>query len=192
MKLFRQTKRLVIRPLELRDFENWRQAFSSLRPAQTPWDETNWKASELTRAKFKQLLLRQKREMREGSYYNFAVFRADDGIMIGNVSLMEVQRGPHQSAYLGYRILNPFWRQGFATEACRGVIELAFRELKLHRLEAGISPSNRVSLRVARRLGMRREGVTRNRLYLYGAWQDLVLYAVTSEDRGEKFRFPVR
>ena len=102
--------------------------------------------------------------------------------LVGGVSLMEVSRGISQTCYLGYRIFNAHWGKGFAAEAARAAIDIGFKELKLHRIEAGIEPDNRRSLKLARRLKMRREGLKKRALYLRNQWIDLVMYTLTTED----------
>lgn len=176
------TKRLIIRPLEAQDHENWQQAYSCQYPPRNEWDITNWKESELTRAKFKEILKIEKKLREQDKYYHFGIFRKDDGVLIGSISLMDVSRGVFQNAYLGYRIFNNYWGQGYAQESCQAALYLAFRNLKLHRVEAGISPNNPRSIRVAKALGMRREGLSKRRIYVEKKWIDLSLYAITVEE----------
>jgi ribosomal-protein-alanine N-acetyltransferase len=52
------------------------------------------------------------------------------------------------------------------------VVRDAFRRLGLHRLEANIQPGNRASIRLARRLGFRREGYSPRYLKIQGRWRD--------------------
>lgn len=190
LSYFKKTKRLILRPLDLHDYENWQQAHSSMRAPQNDWDETNWIASELTVKKFKAHLTTQKLCRVQDRFYEFGVFRKDDGVLIGTVSLMDVSRQIFQNAYLGYRIFNNHWGQGYATEACKAALEIAFKELKLHRVEAGIAPANKASLKVAKKIGLRKEGLSLRRLFVHGAWTDLVLYCGTCEEFGFKFKFP--
>lgn len=178
----KSTKRLIVRPLELRDHENWRQAYSCQYPPQNQWDSTNWKETELTLAKFKTLLKTEKEQRARDTYYHFGVFRKDDGILIGSVSLMDISRGLFQNAYLGYRIFNNHWGQGYAQESCKAAIQIAFKNLKLHRVEAGIEPKNPKSIRVAKALGMRKEGLSKRRLLIDRRWIDLEIYALTKEE----------
>lgn len=184
----RKTKRLILRPLELHDYENWQQAYSSLRPAQNEWDEGPWKESELTLAKYKKFLKSLKELNKKDQYYNFGIFRKDDGVLVGFISLMNVSRAIFQNAYLGYRIFNNYWDEGFASEACRAGIDIAFKDLKLHRIEAGIEPHNKRSIRVAKAIGLRKEGLSSKRLLVQGKWKDMLIYAGTCEDFKIKYK----
>jgi ribosomal-protein-alanine N-acetyltransferase len=58
---------------------------------------------------------------------------------------------------LTYAIERRSWRQGYATEACRALIDFAFDQLKLRRLVTGCNPNNEAAMRLQARLGMRSE-----------------------------------
>ncbi|MGE5085172.1 MAG: GNAT family N-acetyltransferase [Bacillota bacterium] len=189
LPLSKKTSRLIIRALELYDYENWAQAHAILRPPQNEWDETNWVESELTLQKFKTLLKEEQQLRLHDKTYRFGIFRKDDGVLLGTVALMDISRGIFQNAYLGYRIFNIYWEQGYATEACQAAMEIAFKKLKLHRVEAGIAPANKASIKVAKKLGLKKEGLSRRRIFNNKKWCDLILFAATTEDFGIKFRF---
>lgn len=72
--------------------------------------------------------------------------------------------------------------RGYATEAMAAVIELAFGEVGLHRVYADIDPRNAPSLRVAERLGMRREGHLVESLWLKGEWVDSVFFGLLDRE----------
>lgn len=182
MPLSKKSSRLIVRPFEKTDYENWVQAYSCLRPAQNEWDETNWAESQLTKQKFSEMLKNEKKQRLADRLYNYGIFRKDDGVLLGSVSLMDVSRGVFNNAYLGYRIFNIYWGQGYAQEACRATLDIAFKNLKLHRVEAGISPRNKKSIRTARGLDMRYEGLSKRRLFFNGKWEDMMIYALTKEE----------
>ena len=182
------TERLLIRPLEFHDHENWRQAYTMMRPALSEWDESPWKESQLTKLKFRELVTAQRKLRKQDRFYAYGVFLKDDGVLIGFVDIMDVSRGRFQNAFLGYRIFNPYWGNGFASEAARAAVEIAFRDLKLHRIEAGIEPHNKTSIKVAKSIGLRKEGLSPKRLWSKGRWIDLLIYAATTEDFGIKYK----
>lgn len=108
------------------------------------------------------------------------------GELAALVNLTEIVRGVFQNAYVGWRTHPRLLGQGYATEAVRGCLELAFRPqpqgLGLHRIQANILPDNLASRRVAERCGMREEGVARRYLLIRGEWRDHVMYARTAEE----------
>ncbi|QLY24307.1 GNAT family N-acetyltransferase [Bdellovibrio sp. KM01] len=190
--LYKETKRLILRHLEPYDYENWSQAFSSMRPPQSEWDETSWTLSELTKAKFKEKLRKELKRRAADSAYELSVFRKDDGMLIGHVAIDGIIRGNFQNGVLGYRIFNNFWGEGYATEACAAAMQLAFKELKLHRVEAFIEPDNKPSLKVAKKIKLRKEGLSIRRVFFKKKWIDLSVFAATSEDYGIKYKFPLK
>lgn len=78
----------------------------------------------------------------------------------------------HRSAELGYWIGMPFWGLGLATEAAAAVVEFAFRDLELNRVQACHLPQNGASGRVLAKVGMVREGLYRERYFRDGRFQD--------------------
>lgn len=180
--LFKKSTRLTLRPLAPFDHINWQQAYTNMHAALNRWDESPWRDSELTEKKFKTLLKEQQKMAQLDQAYHFGVFLNDDGQLIGFVDLMNVSRGAFQNAYIGYRIFNPYWGYGFAQEAIQLAHEIAFKKLKLHRLEAGIAPDNKASIKVAKKCGYRKEGLSKKRLLVHKKWEDMLIFAQTIED----------
>jgi RimJ/RimL family protein N-acetyltransferase len=56
---------------------------------------------------------------------------------------------------LTYALGRAHWKQGYATEACRALIDYAFRELRIPRLAYAVSGANPNSYNLMRRLGFR-------------------------------------
>ena len=123
-----------------------------MRPPQNTWDLGPRTSKTLTMTDFKKILRTQSEKRKLDSFYDLGVFDKS-GHLVGGVSLMEVARGISQTCFLGYRIFNGYWGRGYAKEAVKAIIEIGFEDLKLHRIEAGIEPNNRRSLKLASRLG---------------------------------------
>ncbi len=184
--LIRKTQRLVIRPLQAKDYKAWKEANLQMSKPQNTWDFGPRLPETLNRANYNNILRTQAKNRKQDYIYDLAVFNKK-GQFIGAVSLMEVSRSISQTCFLGYRIFNRHWGQGYANEAVKAIIDIGFKDLKLHRIEAGIEPNNRRSLNLAKSLKMRREGVKKRALFLRNKWVDLVMYSLTCEDVGHKF-----
>jgi RimJ/RimL family protein N-acetyltransferase len=184
--LFCKTERLVVRLLELKDFEAWREAHRKMDKSQNTWDLGPKPEHELTKATFRKLISRQTKLSKKDHHYRLAVFDKN-GALVGGVSIMEVARGISQTAFLGYRIFNSYWRMGYGKEAVKAILDIGFDDIKLHRIEAGVEPKNIRSIRLAKSLGMRREGLKKRAIYLRNQWVDLLMFTVTCEDLDKKF-----
>lgn len=183
-----KTKRLKIRFFQTRDFLAWRNAYLNLPKPRNRWDQKQRGPKELTRERFKKIVETGGERRAQGVYFDFIAFDSATGEIIGFVSLMDIARGVFQNAYLGYYLLNTHWGKGLAQEMTEAVITIGFKYLKLHRIEAGIELGNKRSEKLARRLGLRKEGVSKRRLYLNKKWRDMLVYALTSEERGYKHK----
>lgn len=183
-----KTKRLIIRPLNEHDYEIWKEAYTSMLPPKNIYDTANRKKFNLKKSDFKKLLAQNVKYRKTEEFLDYAVIDKKTGKFIGRVSLMNVVRSVTQSAFLGYGLFNNYWGQGYAEEAVNGFIKLAFTKYKLHRVVAGIEPKNKLSIKLAKKLGMRREGLSKNIILLRGQWLDLVQYALTCEDRKIKWK----
>lgn len=186
--LYRQTDRLTLRPLKLSDYSLWRDTYIDLKDAKNRWDQGPKDPEDLSKFEYIKILNFQKKRRNSDTFYDLAVF-TNQGEFIGQVSLMEVSRGISQTAFLGYRIFNTHWGQGFAHEAVTAIIDIGFKDLNLHRIEAGIEPRNKRSIRVAKALNMREEGLKKNALYLRSKWVSILMYTLTCEDLGIKYEF---
>ena len=67
-------------------------------------------------------------------------------------------------------------------EAARVILDLAFADLGLHRVEARLDARNDRSAALCERLGMRREAHFVRNEWFKGAWSDLLVYAVLAEE----------
>ena len=72
---------------------------------------------------------------------------------IGAVGLRFPEGG--ETGYLGYWLGEPYWGQGYGTEAARTAVEYGFRTLNVARVRAGRDPDNAATLRIFEKLGFR-------------------------------------
>ena len=86
------------------------------------------------------------------------------------------------TAEIWYLLAPGEWGRGYVTEASRALVEIGFRDLKLHRIWASCLPENPGSSGVLERLGFRREGHHKANLLIHGEWRDSYTYAVLSSE----------
>jgi ribosomal-protein-alanine N-acetyltransferase len=101
--------------------------------------------------------------------------------LIGFVNVNNIVRGGFQSGYLGYGAFASHAGRGLMTEGLRAVIDVAFGDLGLHRLEANIQPGNARSIALVQRLGFDKEGFSRRYLRIDGDWRDHERWALLAD-----------
>lgn len=166
----------VIRVPDMSDYEQWARLRAESRDFLTPWEPT-WPANDLTRTAFRGRIRQYWRDIDEDAAYPYFIFDRNGDVLVGALTLSNVRRGVAQTATLGYWIGEPFARQGYMTSAVRMILELAFRHIGLHRVEAGCLPHNQASIRLLQKCGFEREGLARGYLKIAGEWRDHLLFA---------------
>jgi len=114
--------------------------------------------------------------------YPFGIFLKETDELIGDVTLMEVLRGPLQSCFIGYMLDRDYNGKGIMTEAVGLAVDYAFGTLKLHRIEAGVMPHNLGSMRVLEKAGFHKEGIARKNVKINGKWEDHQVLAIVNEE----------
>jgi len=91
-------------------------------------------------------------------YGMWAVEDKRTGTFIGRIGLHNPEGWP--ALEVGWLLDRAHWGQGLATEGGRAAMTFAFDRLTLERISSVIHPQNAASIRVAEKLGMRRERTT--------------------------------
>ena len=180
--------RVELRALKGADFAAWHAVRVRSRDWLEPWEPTPDPGSPdpvQDSEAFRARCGAWERQRHFDSAYGFGMFLRD-GTFIGEVSLGSVQRGPFQSAFVGYWVDAGHAGQGFIPEGVAIILRYGFEEIGLHRIEAAIVPRNSASRRVVEKLGMREEGMAERFLQIRGTWEDHVRYAMTLEEWDER------
>ncbi|MFI8991581.1 GNAT family N-acetyltransferase [Streptomyces antimycoticus] len=134
-------------------------------------------ARESTVEAFEGYLKRFEQPTQEG----FVICLRNTAAIVGGVNINNIVRGSLQSGTLGYTAYASTTGRGYMTEGLWLVIQHAFVELGLHRLEANIQPDNITSLNLVTRLGFQREGYSAAFQFINGEWRDHERWAITAE-----------
>lgn len=118
----------------------------------------------------------------EGMSARFFIVSGKEETILGACNLSDIIRGAFQACHLGYSVDKDAQGQGIMGEALELIIEYAFGELDLHRIEANYLPSNERSAKLLQRRGFEINGSARDYLFIGGAWRDHVLTSLTNAD----------
>lgn len=171
---------VFLRAPEARDYSEWADVREKSQGFLTPWEPT-WAADELSRGSFRYKLRRYSEDARDDKAYAFFVFREEDGLLTGGVTLSNLRRGVAQAGSLGYWCGQSFAGRGYTTAAVRAVARFAFDHLELHRLEAACQPENAASRAVLGKAEFVLEGQAKSYLKINGAWRDHLLFGRVNE-----------
>ena len=116
----------------------------------------------------------------QGNSLCWAVTLKGQDEMIGKCILFQFSQDNHR-AEIGYILNRNYWRQGLMQQALEAVIDFAFNTLSLHRIEADVDTENAGSLGLLEKLGFKREGLFRERWFVYDEWQDSVMLGLINK-----------
>ena len=120
-------------------------------------------------------------DWKKGINYDFGIFDAKDGTLIGGCGINGISRLTLH-ANLGYWVRTSRMGRGVAPTATKMLAKWAFEALKLNRIEILVAVGNERSLRTALKAGATCEGVLRNRLPVNGKVGDAVMHSLIPTD----------
>ncbi|MDM5219425.1 GNAT family N-acetyltransferase [Peribacillus sp. NJ11] len=112
--------------------------------------------------------------------YEFAVTDKETGELFGAIALSNNKIFNHGE--IAYWIGEPFWGNGYATEAAQSILQFAFEEKKLHKVFARYFLSNLASGKVMEKIGMKKEGMLKEHVIKDSKYEDLVYYGIINEN----------
>jgi ribosomal-protein-alanine N-acetyltransferase len=171
-----ETERLVLRRLEKRDaydmYEYAKDPEASRFLTWNPHPNLSY-----TKAYVKFLI----KKYRTCEYFDWAVVEKSSGKFIGTCGF-SVFSPENRKAEIGY-VLNPdFHGFGYGIEAVRKVIDYAFSELLLHRIEARCIEENKSSIKLLEKCGFILEGIGKDELFLKDEFKTIHHFAKINPD----------
>jgi len=123
---------------------------------------------------------------RAGQFYDWGVIDRQSEHLIGTCGFSQIDPA-NRCAEIGYVLSPDYWGKGIAAEALTALLNFAFCELKMRRVEAKYMVENTASRRVMEKCGMTFEGVLRSKLFVKGLFRDIGVCSILS---GEYFASP--
>jgi RimJ/RimL family protein N-acetyltransferase len=173
-----RTERLVLRPFTDADFDALYAMRSSPEVARyLYWDpQTEAQVRETLATKRKRLSIHA-----EGDVLALAAEHRATGEVVADVILQFVSERDSLGE-IGYIVHPDHAGQGYATEATRPLLAIAFDDLHLHRVIGQVEARNVASARVLEKLGMRREAHFVENEFVKGEWQSEVVFAILGRE----------
>jgi len=175
-----ETERLILRGLEREEWDKLQDYIIRNRNFLKEWEPLR-EESYYQRESLEKTINSENESYESRSSLCLYIFNKGEDRIIGSASLTNMVYGVFQSCFLGYKLDEREINQGKMTEALGKLIDIAFTEYGLHRIEANIMPRNIRSVRVAEKLGFMNEGLSRKYLKIMGTWEDHIHYVLLSE-----------
>jgi RimJ/RimL family protein N-acetyltransferase len=171
-----ETERLTLRELSPED-----------APAMQAWrnSPTQWRYQAIEPAEFSNSAerianyLKYRGDGERRRIYDYVARLKSDGSVIGGVSL---GRSHPAIASLGVGVAASCAGRGYGSELARAMLAFGFGDLRLNRIEADVALENQPCIRVLEKIGMQREGVSRDCIFAQGRWWTEARYAMLACD----------
>lgn len=120
------------------------------------------------------------------SYYRWTIETKKEHKLLGTIYL-NIHDEKAKTAGIDYWIREDEWGKGYTTEAAKCILDFAFNNLELNRIESSGSVNNPGTLKVMEKIGLNYEGIRKNAyFYYYGGISDMAYYGLTKEEYQEK------
>ena len=167
----RNSQRLLIRPIGSGDLNNIFGGLSN--PELTRFYGVHYDTVEACNTQMD--WYRTLEEERKG--YWWAVCLKEDRTFIGAGGFNNLDK-THKKAEFGFWLMPEYWGKGYMQEAASMMIDTAFDEWGLHRIEGFVESENFACKKAISKLGFMHEGTMRECERKDGAWISLDIYAI--------------
>ena len=168
---------LYLKSLELREAEELLLLIDANRPYLREW--LPW--LDMTRSIDEMIVFVESTLRQLASNQGFQTAIWHHGQIVGIIGYHHLEWA-NRSTCIGYWLDERYQGRGFMTKACRALVDYAFDEWKLNRIEIRCAEENLKSRGIPDRLGFRAEGLLREAEWLYDHYVHHVVYALLAKD----------
>lgn len=178
-----ETDAVMLRPISEKDIAALFNLFSSEKVTRFMDIEKLINVSEAG-----QLVAFFREKLVSGEGMRWGICQADNDMLIGTCGLDHISK-THYKAEIGYDLLPVYWGKGIMTAALGLLLQHAFEELGLNRIEAVVDPGNKLSIQLLERLGFQREGMLRQAYFQKGKFVDEMLFSLLRGEYNNEVHF---
>jgi [ribosomal protein S5]-alanine N-acetyltransferase len=171
-----ETERLILRKITLNDVQDVFNYASEPDVSRfVPWEAHQ---SIEDSYNFINYILKQ---YEEGKLAPWAIELKQNKKVIGTIDF--VAWFPHHfRAEIGFILSKEYWGMGLMVEAAAKVIQFGFEKMELNKIEASCMVENVQSQGVLQKLGMRLEGISRQKYFIKGKFRDMANYSILKSE----------
>jgi len=130
---------------------------------------------------FERFIAWSNRERALGTHVCFAIVPHGMDAPVGIFQVRQLEPG-FATAEWGFAIASAFWGTGLFMDGARLVVDFAFDEIQVHRLEARAAVLNGRGAGALKKIGAVPEGILRKSLLRNGEYLDQALWTIIEED----------
>ncbi len=116
----------------------------------------------------------QKKKRKNNYAYDYSILL--NGKLVGAVGI-KINQQRKFIGEIGYFIDEKYWGKGITTKAVKSLEKIAFKKLKIRRIEIIMYPMNKASEKVAIKCGYKKEGLMKKAVAHFNTYRDVFLYA---------------
>ena len=120
-------------------------------------------------------------EYSSGEGLRFSIMLRNSHTFVGSVKLYEFF-DQNRRCDVGYALLPAHWGKGYLAEAMVALLDYAFADLNMNRIEADIDPRNEASAKLLERMAFQKEGYMRERWIVNGEICDTAFYGLIKRE----------
>jgi ribosomal-protein-serine acetyltransferase len=147
---------------------------------------SNWlKDPDRTLQQTEEWVSKNRERYASGDGYEIGIWYRNE--MAGQIGYNYLEKQDRRTE-IGYWLAKQFVGKGLVTRACTALIDNAFGELELNRVEIRCGTENLKSRSIPEKLGFKLEGIARESEYLHDRFIDLAIYAILKSEWEKRTR----
>lgn len=168
-----ETDRLLLRPFQYSDDDDMLNYFISDSQSQALLSEPTYSTKEEVKGLLDTYILSYQNE----DYYRWAIVEKDSLACVGQVAIFLVNDKYHWCE-IEYCIGSQFRRKGYCVEAVKSIIDYAFPNINIHKMQVCHKEGNLASKGVIQKCGFTYEGALRDYFYIENKYVNRVYYSM--------------
>lgn len=139
----------------------------------------HWVTPDYSLASAREFVERSQKAFAENISQTFGIFH--DGKIVGVIGFVLFNWHSRRTE-IGYWIAKSYEGRGIITESCEALINYAFQELKMNRIEIHCATENTRSRRIPEKLNFKLEGILRQSEWRHTRFYDMAIYSLLAEE----------